>query len=248
MISFLLNPPSATDNSSFGNDGVQVAAHIRNLKDLTTLRLTPNPALATQSLAELERSSNIGTTESRPSALFVCPVSLREMNGSVKFVYRKPCGCVLSEASLREMRKVGEVDQHTCPVDGEQDDRDEEWVTINPRGEELESVKDAWEQRKAREKEEKKAAKDRKRKSTGGGDSAARGEPKAKKIKAAIATPAATDVPSVKVAPSLTSTLQAKIAEQKKHHSPAIASLYAPKGGDANHVSVSTPRLLLCAC
>ncbi|KWU44791.1 DUF602-domain-containing protein, partial [Rhodotorula sp. JG-1b] len=96
VIAFLLDP------HSFGSDGLLVAGHIRSLKDLVTLRLTPNPNL--DPAAHDATTPDRATTETRdPPAPFVCPISLREMNGSVKFVYRKPCGCAMSESALREM-------------------------------------------------------------------------------------------------------------------------------------------------
>ncbi|ORY41189.1 Rtf2 RING-finger-domain-containing protein [Leucosporidium creatinivorum] len=255
VISYLLNPPSATESSPFGNDGILVASHIRNLKDLTTLRLTPNPSLATATAAqELDASNNLGTQEEHRAALFVCPISLREMNGTIKFVYRKPCGCVMSESSVREMRKLGaeggdEVDTHVCPVDGARDDKDEEWVTLNPAGEEAEDMKELWEARKIKEKEEKKAAKDRKRKegpSTNGKDKdKSTVEPSTKKAKTSLSSAPAPAVKAGSSVPLLSATLAAKIAEQKKAHSPAVASLYAKKGGDANHVS-SAPYPFAC--
>lgn len=226
-----------------------VASHIRNLKDLTTLRLTPNPSLATATAAqELDASNNLGTQEEHRAALFVCPISLREMNGTIKFVYRKPCGCVMSESSMRKMRKLGaegsdEVDTHVCPVDGARDDKDEEWVTLNPSGEELEDMKDSWEARKVKEKEDKKAAKERKRKE-GPASTKDKSEPSTKKIKAALTSAPAPAVKAGSSVPLLSATLAAKIAEQKKAHSPAVASLYAKKGGDANHVSFNRLSLL----
>ena len=243
LIAYLLSPPSATNSSPFGNDGHLVAGHIRSLKDVTTLHLTPNPTLLSQSIQEIESSSHLGTQESRPTALFVCPISLREMNGSVKFVYRKPCGCVLSESSLKEMRRAeGGDDTAVCPVTGKRDDEAEEWFTINPKEDELELLVEAFEARKVREKDEKKAAKDRKRKAVASGEMPP--PPVAKKVKAAGSAAASSvlpppPLPSVNAGasvPRLSATLAAKLAEQKKTNSPAIASLYAPKDADQNHV------------
>lgn len=254
IISYLLHPPSATESSPFGNDGILVASHIRNLKDLTTLRLTPNPSLATATAAqELDASNNLGTQEEHRAALFVCPISLREMNGTIKFVYRKPCGCVMSESSMRKMRKLGaegsdEVDTHVCPVDGARDDKDEEWVTLNPSGEEAEDMKELWEARKIKEKEDKKAAKERKRKEGPSKDKDVKPdatEPSTKKVKKTLTSAPAPAVKAGSSVPLLSATLAAKIAEQKKAHSPAVASLYAKKGGDANHVSLNVSDSLL---
>ncbi|GAA5825148.1 hypothetical protein JCM11251_006119 [Rhodosporidiobolus azoricus] len=252
LISYLLNPPSISEHSPFGEDGLLVAGHIRSLKDVTTLRLTPNPALPNAD-EEQDAAAHLGQ-DSAP-AQFVCPISLREMNGSVRFVYRKPCGCVMAEAALKQMRRGAEKnghgtkaeaqeggelsDEHVCPVDGERSDQPEEWVTLNPKDDELEVVKERWEAKKLREKEEKKKAKAAKRKNVGGDAAAAEdGDAKpSKKQKTDAASKAAraAAAPAVKAGasvPALQATLAAKLAEEKKKHSPAIASLYAKKGED----------------
>ena len=211
MIAHLLaSPPTSTP---FGSDGLLVASHIRSLKDLHTLSLTPNPTLLTQTVLEFESSSNIGTQENQPTAAFVCPISLREMNGTVKFVYRKPCGCVMSESALREMRKAaGGAGTTVCPVTGEED-VEEEWVTINPMGDEKECATEAWAALCAWERDEKKAAKELKKRKSGGG---ADDPPREKKAKVAKLHPAV--APSIGTAgatvPKLSATLADKIAEQ----------------------------------
>lgn len=260
LIAHLLNPPTAADpHSPFGSDGQLVAGHIRSLKDVVTLRLTPNPALspsasASSSSAEPAPAAAHGAhavgADRAPPAQFVCPISLREMNGATKFVYRRPCGCVVSDAALREMRRGAEKkglagdgdaggelsDERVCPVDGAASAEPEEWVVLNPKGEEAERVRERWEAKKVREKEEKKALKAAKRKAAGAerDDDAAAGK-KARKddAKAAAAhAQAKAAAPAVKAGasvPQLSATLAAKLAEQKKQQSPAIASLYAKK-------------------
>ncbi|KAM0746875.1 DUF602-domain-containing protein [Meredithblackwellia eburnea MCA 4105] len=222
LIAHLLAP--SPSDSPYGTDGALVAGHLRSLKDVQTLSLTPNPNAST---AEDEDVDHF---------LFICPLSLRVMNGSTKFVYRKPCGCVLSESSLKEMRKGGAGDQ-ACPVKGELDGP-EEFITLNPSGEEFEKVKEAWEAKKVKEKEDKKLKKKRKVESNGddGGT-----EKRSKKDKEAHTTTANGDSsakPSIGPAgasvPKLSATLAAKLAEQKKSLSPAIASLYAPKDDGTN--------------
>ncbi|GAA5933303.1 hypothetical protein JCM10213_001244 [Rhodosporidiobolus nylandii] len=250
VISYLLSPSSSSETSPFGSDGLAVAGHIRSLKDVTTLRLTPNPSLSPHD-AEPD-ATTLGSLDESPAAQFVCPISLREMNGSVRFSYRKPCGCVMSEAALKEMRRgqekkgdaalkeeKGELsDEHVCPVDGERSEQPEEWVTLNPKEDELEEIKARWEAKKLKEKEEKKAAKAAKRKS-GAADGAdgdvppAKKKAKADKVAAAAAASAKAAAPAVKAGasvPQLQATLAAKLAEQKKQQSSAIASLYAKKG------------------
>ncbi|GAA5991032.1 hypothetical protein JCM10908_006511 [Rhodotorula pacifica] len=274
VIAFLLNPPSSAPDSTtpFGSDGQLVAGHIRSLKDVVTLQLTPNPNLVDASHPDAadpqsgdrqqQQQTLLGVANERdPPAPFVCPISLREMNGSVKFVYRKPCGCVVSDSALREMRKShdkkndtphsstehaqneAEDERFVCPVDGERNKPGvvEEWVTINPKEDELELMRDRFEARKRQEKEDKKAAKAaaKRKNGAGAGVEGAAAEPKAKKAKvgtdgtaAAARAAAAAAAPAVKAGATvsgLSATLAAKLAEQKKQQSPAIASLYAKK-------------------
>lgn len=243
IIAYLLAPTT----SDYGADGHYVASHLRSLRDVTTLNLTPNPTLQSQSAQETESFSHIGTQESRPTSLFVDPISLKEMNGATRFVYRIPGGSVISESSLKEMRKAeGEnVDTRVDPVTGLRDPEDaseEEYITINPREEEAETMRDAFEALKAQEKELKKLAKDKKRKANSSAAPAPTDEmlppliKKTKRIKTSLAPPLTGPTPANTI-PLLSATLAAKIAAEKSKHSPAIASLYAPKGGDANHDS-----------
>lgn len=251
MISFLLAPSST---SPFGHEGQLIASHIRNLKDLTTLNLTPNPSLASINPGAAgggEDHNNLGTTESHPASLFVCPLSLREMNGSVRFVHRKPGGTVMSESSLKEMRRMDkDADTTVDPVTGAKDAEGapaEEWVTLNPKGEELEQMKVAWEARKLQDKEDKKALKaskggEKKRKpkadATADGDSSAPERKRKMTLKEATSTPVGGDLPSIHSGssiPKLSATLAAALAESKKTQSAAVQSLYAPKDRDMNH-------------
>lgn len=230
LISYLLSPTTA-----FGHDGHLIASHIRSLKDVTTLHLTPNPALSSISSEELAASTHVGTQEARPTSLFVCPISLREMNGAVPFVYRVSTGSVMSLSSLKEMRKAN-GDLTLDPVTGINDKegtKEEEWVVINPKEEAMEMMRDEFEARKIREREEKRVAKERKRKSKpDGGEVAASST---KKVKLAMETTSNAEV-SVKIPVklSLSDTLTAKIAAEKKNQSPAILSLYADKNADPN--------------
>ena len=250
IISFLLAPPGA---SPFGHEGHLIASHIRNLKDLTTLALTPNPSL-TAAASAADAHNQLGSTESHPAALFVCPLSLREMNGSVRFVYRRPGGTVMSESSLKEMRKgEAQVDTRVDPVTGAVDEEGahaEEWVTLNPKGDELDQMKVRWEASKLQDKEDKRAAKggkgDKKRKPAKDKDAtetatatATAGPAKKTKmtLKEATSTPTGLE-PSIHAAssiPRLSATLAAALAEKKKTQSAAVQSLYAPKDQDMNH-------------
>ncbi|KAH6585201.1 hypothetical protein BASA61_006994 [Batrachochytrium salamandrivorans] len=101
VLEFLLDP------SKYG-DGDVVCSHISCMKDVTTLKLTSNPAFSasTQNTSAILGSFN----DQAMIPQFCCPVTQREMNGKSKFVYMELCGCVLSEQALRE------VSSTTCLV------------------------------------------------------------------------------------------------------------------------------------
>ncbi|KAJ2989273.1 hypothetical protein NUW54_g8839 [Trametes sanguinea] len=88
LLEFLIN------RQSFG-DGEEICGHIRSLKDVKTLKLTPNPA---------KTPPSANSSESSPDrAPFVCPLNFKEMNGSQPFVYLSTCGCVFSQAGLKAL-------------------------------------------------------------------------------------------------------------------------------------------------
>ena len=285
LIAHLLAPSPAA--SPYGLDGHQVAGHIRSLRDVVTLRLTPNPALdpsASGTAADKDDEATLagaaGAADRPPPAAFVCPVSLREMNGSVRFVYRAPCGCVVSDSALRELRRIDPTPStsaspddargaRACPIDGAPDDevsaaRAEQYVPLNPKGEELERMREAWDVQKARDKEDKRLAKKKRKAAVGAGDdeaggsAAASGEGSKKarkadgasKAAAAVRAAAAAHAPAVKAGasvPQLSATLAAKLADEKRKQSPAIASLYVKKGEDEMRVRPLPLSVVVCS-
>lgn len=93
----------------------KVAGHLRGLKDVCELKLTPNPAFSRDGKAS-------SSTEEDLPAPFMCPLSQREMNGKHRFVYLVPCGCVMSESGLRavlsEQTDGTKESIASCPVCG----------------------------------------------------------------------------------------------------------------------------------
>ncbi|KAJ2793743.1 Replication termination factor 2, partial [Coemansia helicoidea] len=89
-----------------GADGVAACAHISGLKDIVTLSLTRNPA---GGKARSEAGSR--APGDKPAAPFVCPITMKEMNGSLPFEFLWTCGCVFSAQARREM-----PDAAACPV------------------------------------------------------------------------------------------------------------------------------------
>ncbi|KAK7023812.1 Rtf2 domain-containing protein [Favolaschia claudopus] len=201
IIEFLL------DRDAYG-DGENICSHIRSLKDVKTLTLTPNPAPAA-----------LGTEPSeRPQ--FVCPLTMKEMNGAMPFVYLRPCGCVFSAGGLNAMRSTppdgatdGEKD--TCPQCAAKYIRAADCIPLNPGAEQEESLRFALEAQRLLE-----PVKKSKKRKAAAADPAA--EPPAKK--AAIA------VPSIATASnSLRSTLAMEEAKRKAGMSDAVKALYAGK-------------------
>lgn len=89
IIKFLLDRKTFSDVDSL--------PHIKSLKDIVKLRVTPNPAFSTANTLRVSEVSDSG------SSPFICPVTGKEMNGNFKFIYLKGCGCVLSELALKEI-------------------------------------------------------------------------------------------------------------------------------------------------
>ncbi|KAF5376941.1 hypothetical protein D9615_007291 [Tricholomella constricta] len=79
------------DKSAYG-DGETICGHIRSLKDVKALTFSPNPARTPSPTSD-------PSTSEHPQ--FICPLTLKEMNGLQPFVYLRPCGCVFSQAGLR---------------------------------------------------------------------------------------------------------------------------------------------------
>ncbi|KAG0045443.1 hypothetical protein BGZ83_009342 [Gryganskiella cystojenkinii] len=227
------------DRTAYG-DGDQICQHIKSLKDVVTLQLEPNPSFS-------ETSSNSLTDHDKePVARYVCPITLKEMNGKYRFVYLDTCGCVMSEVAMKE------VPSKTC-LKCTKPFESFNVIVLNPRQDELEAMELALLEKQARilaEKKEKKKAKQSKKDQDGnehpsekksskrkledsGDDSAS----KEKKQHLAAASkypsppPTHAQSPSLSSTHSLTAAVQAKVAEQmaanaSRQSSSAIKSLY----------------------
>ncbi|XP_015585180.1 protein RTF2 homolog [Cephus cinctus] len=76
----------------------ETATHIKNLKDVKDLNLTPNPAYD-----GTKAEKGDGYVDSGKSP-YICPVIGLEMNGKYKFCFLWTCGCVMSERALKEVK------------------------------------------------------------------------------------------------------------------------------------------------
>ncbi|KAH9891193.1 DUF602-domain-containing protein [Cubamyces lactineus] len=222
------------DRKSFG-DGEEICGHIRSLKDVKTLKLTPNPAKTPPSAT---------SSESVPDrASFVCPLNFKEMNGSQPFVYISTCGCVFSQAGLKALSTTpskspgsdipGETgkekgpdkgqgqDLDLCPQCGAKYDRSSDILLLNPPPEIEAQMRAAMEARRAAEPVK---GKGKKRKAA-----AADAEPPSKKK---ASSPMPTTNPSMAAASkAVAESLAIEEAKRKAMMSDAVKSLYAPKDG-----------------
>ncbi|XP_021931361.1 protein RTF2 homolog [Zootermopsis nevadensis] len=71
--------------------------HIKRLKDIKDLKLTPNPAFKPSA----EKGDEYIDCHLAP---YICPVVGIEMNGKFRFVFLWGCGCVMSERALKEVK------------------------------------------------------------------------------------------------------------------------------------------------
>jgi len=62
-------------------------SHIRSLKDVQTVKFTPNPSYTSDS----------------DSSPYTCPITVFEYGGKHKFVVLRPCGCVVSQQALEQV-------------------------------------------------------------------------------------------------------------------------------------------------
>ena len=74
------------------------AVHIKNLKDVKTLNLTPNPAFDGEKVEKGDCYVDGGKSP------YICPIIGLEMNGKYKFCFIWSCGCVMSERALKEIK------------------------------------------------------------------------------------------------------------------------------------------------
>lgn len=126
--------------------------HIRSLKDVKELKLTPNPA------HEDEESSN------RTHVPFICKLIGLEMSGKFRFVGLWSCGCVLSERALKEIAGAGTGNSSSggnCPL-CQQAFSVEDVVILNPSEEEVDLMQMKIEMRLCKRKAQKKQKGDRK--------------------------------------------------------------------------------------
>ncbi|KAI5118658.1 hypothetical protein M0805_001031 [Coniferiporia weirii] len=228
------------DKSAYG-DGDDICGHIKSLKDVKTLTLTPNPVPAAPGSSTTERVQ------------FVCPLTLKEMNGAVPFVYISTCGCVVSHAGLKALAgsatppKDGEKDKDAarkeesqaqldvCPQCGAKYDRRVDVRTLNPDAEKEAVMREVMEARARAAKATKslKASKKRKAAPVETASNAAPvdeekdGNGKAKKARS-LPGPSLNPIIAA-TSRAVTSSLALEEAKRKAGMSDAVRSLYEGK-------------------
>ncbi|KAJ1961726.1 Replication termination factor 2 [Dipsacomyces acuminosporus] len=139
------------DKSSFG-DGDKICGHIKSLKDVKTLNLKANPAYSSAIQTNGQKKQAILSFDEQKMAKFVCPVTMKEMNGNSPFEFVWSCGCVFSAQARKEMAGL-----NACLVcSGPFDSRD-----VIPINSQDAAVLESLRQRMKERKHEKKKAKDK---------------------------------------------------------------------------------------
>ncbi|THG92633.1 hypothetical protein EW026_g8335 [Hermanssonia centrifuga] len=218
------------DKSAYG-DGEEICGHIRSLKDVKTLKLTPNTSQAPSADSKTDR------------AAFVCPLNIKEMNGSQPFVYLWTCGCVFSQAGLRAVSSspppredAGKLEKKgqdldigkqldICPQCAAKYDKTQDIILLNPPPEEEESMFTTMILRRASEPVK---SKGKKRKAASGADTPS-SEPPTKKNHASSTPSINSNIASASRA--VASSLAEEEAKRKANMSDAVKSLYGPKDG-----------------
>ncbi len=193
-------------------------------QDVKTLQLTPNPVKDTSASDDSPKRSQ-----------FVCPLTLKEMSGTLPFVYLATCGDVFSTAGLKAVSSPSSSSSSTPPKDGDAKSltepcpqcakpfsRTEDVRTINPSEEEQERMMERMLAAKA-------AAKTKKRK---GVESTSDDVPtkRSKVMDNETAQPAPSMNPSVSsIAKKVTQQLAEEEKKRKANMSEAVASLYQSK-------------------
>ncbi|TFL06578.1 DUF602-domain-containing protein [Pterulicium gracile] len=203
------------DKGAFG-DGQNICGHIRSLKDVKTLKLTANPAPAR------EASTSVITPD---RAQFVCPLTLKEMNGVQPFSYILSCGCAFSQAGLKAVSSGSSPkDSDTmdslslCPQCGAKYNASSDIIQLNPSLEEETKMLEDLVLRRAQEPTKK--SKKRKAAELDGADS--------KKKKTSTSAPSLN--PSITTASrTVVNSLAQEEAKRKAGMSDAVKSLYRDK-------------------
>ncbi|XP_034666393.1 replication termination factor 2 [Drosophila subobscura] len=129
----------------------EMSVHVKSLKDIKTLQLTPNPAFT-----EEDKTEGLLDTRHAP---YICKLIGLEMSGKFRFVALWTCGCVVSERALKQIKGNS---ASTCPL-CQTPYSVEDIVVLNGNEEDLELMKVKMEMRAAKRKSSKKDKKEAKK-------------------------------------------------------------------------------------
>lgn len=222
------------DKKAYG-DGDRICSHINSPKDTVKLNLTPNPAY--DEVKNAQDSATMGHLDKDVQSRFICPVSMKEMNGKHRFVYLDTCGCAFAEQSLKEIKTQECV---SCGKPFTQDNI----IVINPQKEELDRMKAILKEKKAKAKAERKAKK------AAAKEAGVPTEKKRKRdIDESLSSPVQKGLPAPKkmamnsTAAAVMGKVSQELAEKeknKKEASSAIKSIYAKKDIKGNYLTMGT--------
>ncbi|CAO3633842.1 unnamed protein product [Cunninghamella echinulata] len=211
------------DKSTYG-DGDKICPYIKSMKDTIKLNLTPNPSnnndnnnnnKSKDQSDNKNGSSVVGSLEKELKSQFICPVSMKEMNGKHRFVYLDSCGCVFAEQTLKE---VSSKECLSCakPFDNTN------IITINPINQtEIDAMTKAMEEKKSKQKEKK--SKKKRQLEEKDQDNSNNNVNKKKKVTSSLSSSTAASIVMDKVNKELAEK------EKNKKVSSAIKSLYSDK-------------------
>jgi len=123
------------------------AAHIKSLKDVKNLQLTPNPVYK-----DCDKTEGMLDVRSAP---YICKLIGLEMTGKFRFVALWTCGCVFSERALKEIKSKS-CSLCLTPFS------EEDVVILNGNDQEVDLMRSKMEARTARQKAAKKDKKSKK--------------------------------------------------------------------------------------
>lgn len=126
------------------------ASHIKSIKDVRDLRLTPNPSFK----AGAEKAGYVD----RATSPYICPLTGLEVTGRFRFVFLWTCGCVFAERAMKEIKERSCLKCQT-PF------KEEDIVILNGSDEEIDGLRVRMEARQARLKADKKAKSEAKKRS-----------------------------------------------------------------------------------
>ncbi|GMH42252.1 hypothetical protein BSKO_10171 [Bryopsis sp. KO-2023] len=160
-----LSPPCVCDGlgTLFNKDAVLKALiskslpdslkHIRKLKDVTDLKLTPNPHSKRKAEKTTADDKNYQLSN---EATFCCPVSGLEFNGSCRFLVHRETGHAVSERAIK-----GGI-QAVKDVIGGKDCGPDQWIVLNGSEEEVKALRDGLIEKRGLLKKDKKRKKEQK--------------------------------------------------------------------------------------